>query len=100
MTQKFLLKGQKKLWQSLDHQYDSANMHIRLGCKELLKINNVVCKLDARPLIQINSSPLMMGKWLFDTGAGLKYMSTQQLRLIPKEKRPTPLILGIDAIVN
>ena len=51
-------------------------------------------KFDARPLIEIISSPLMTGKWLFDTGAGLSFMSTQQFRLIPKEKRPRKLTLN------
>jgi hypothetical protein len=30
------------------------------------------------PLIVFNSSQLMKGKWLFDTGEGLTCMSTQQ----------------------
>jgi hypothetical protein len=36
----------------------------------------------------------MKGKWLFDTGAGLTCMSTQQFKLIPKEKRPTKINLS------
>jgi hypothetical protein len=57
-------------------------------------MNDVVLKLEARPLIEINSSRLMMGKWLFDTGAGLACMFTQQFRLIPKHKRPSKLTLN------
>ena len=60
----------------------------------MLEINDVVRKLDARPLIEINSSPMMKGKWLFDTGAGLTCMSSQQFRLIPIEKRPSKLKLN------
>ena len=36
----------------------------------------------------------MKGKWLFDTGAGLTCMFTQQFRLIPKEKWPTKFTLN------
>ncbi len=32
--------------------------NIRLACKDILEINDVVCKLDAQPLIEINSSPI------------------------------------------
>ena len=67
---------------------------IRLACNEVLEINDVISKLDARPLIEINSSPVMKGKWLFDTGAGLTCMSSQQFRLIPIEKRPNKLKLN------
>jgi hypothetical protein len=35
----------------------------------------------------------MKGKWLSDIGAGLTCISTQQFRLIPKEKRPVKLTL-------
>ena len=66
---------------------------VKLACKVVLKINDVIRKLDARPLIEINSSPVMKGKWLFDTGAGLTCMSLQQFRLIPIEKRPNKLKL-------
>jgi hypothetical protein len=45
---------------------------------QVLEIDNIVCKLDARPLIEINSSPMIKGKWLFDTAAGLTCMSSQQ----------------------
>jgi hypothetical protein len=55
----------------------------------VLEIDDVVCKLDARMLIEINSSSMMKGKWLFDTGARLTCMSSQQFRLIPMEKRPS-----------
>jgi hypothetical protein len=41
---------------------------IRLACKDILEINDVMHKLDARTFIEINSSPLMKGKWLFDIG--------------------------------
>ena len=57
----------------------------------MLEINDVVRKQDARPLIEIKSSPMMVGKWLFDTGAGLTCMSSQQFRLIPIENRPKKL---------
>ena len=36
----------------------------------------------------------MVEKWLFDTGAGLTCMSSQQFRLIPIEKRPKKLQLN------
>ncbi len=36
----------------------------------------------------------MKGKWLFDTDAGLTCISTQQFKLIPKEKRPTKITLN------
>jgi hypothetical protein len=67
---------------------------IKLACKDILEINEVVCKFDARPLIKINSSPVMKDKWLFDTGAGLTCMSTHKFKLIPEEKRLTKLILN------
>jgi hypothetical protein len=54
-----------------------------------MEINDVVSKQDTRPLIQITSGPIMIVKWLFDTGAGNTCMSSQQFRLIPIEKRPT-----------
>ena len=60
----------------------------------MLEINDVVRKQDARPLIEIKSSPMMVGKWLFDTGAGLTCMSSQQFRLIPIENRPKKLNLN------
>jgi hypothetical protein len=44
---------------------------IGLDCKAVLEINDAVCRVDARPLIEINSSPMIKGKWLFDTGVGL-----------------------------
>jgi hypothetical protein len=53
-----------------------------------------VGKLDAQPLIEINSCPLLSGKWFFDTGAGLTCISTQQFRLIKKQKTPTKLTLN------
>ena len=62
-----------------------------MACIEVLEINDVIRKLDTRPLIEINSSPVMKGKWLFDTGAGLICMSLQQFRQIPIEKRPRKL---------
>jgi hypothetical protein len=33
---------------------------IRLACKEVLKINLVVCRQDARPVIDMKSSPMMV----------------------------------------
>jgi hypothetical protein len=42
-----------------------------------MKIHDVVHKQDVRPLIEIKSEPIMVGKWLFDTGAGISYMSSQ-----------------------
>jgi hypothetical protein len=65
-----------------------------LACQKVLKINDVICKLDAQLLIEINSSPMMKSKWLFDIGEGLTYMSTQQFRLISKDKRLTKLNLN------
>jgi hypothetical protein len=50
--------------------------------------------LDARLFIEINLSPIMRVKLLFDTGAGLTCMSSQQFRLIPMEKRPGKLNLN------
>jgi hypothetical protein len=96
---------------------------INLTCKEVMKINDVVCKLDTRPLIKIKSGPILVGKWLFDTGAWITCVSLQQFRLIPIERRPfkinlykcearvmqtatvfknllSPLLFGIDAIDN
>jgi hypothetical protein len=54
---------------------------IRLAFKEVFEINNVVRKLDARSLIEINLTPMMKGKWLFVTSARLICMSSQQLWL-------------------
>ena len=59
---------------------------VKLACKEVLEINDVIRKLDTRPLININSSPVMKGQWLVDTGAGITCMSQQQCRQIPIEK--------------
>jgi hypothetical protein len=59
----------------------------RIACKEVLEINDVVHRQDARPLIEIKSSSMMAGKWLFDTDAGLTCVSSKQFRLIPIEKR-------------
>jgi hypothetical protein len=36
-----------------------------------MKINDVVHKQDTRPLTEIMLGPIMVGKWLFDTGACL-----------------------------
>jgi hypothetical protein len=66
---------------------------VKLACKEVLDIYDVICKLDAGPLIEIDSSPVIKGKWLFDTGPGLSCISTQQFKLVPKEKRPTKITL-------
>jgi hypothetical protein len=60
-----------------------------LACKEVLEINDVVYKLDARPLLEIYSSPMMKG----NTGAGLTCISTQQFRLILVGKRLSKLNL-------
>jgi hypothetical protein len=35
---------------------------IKLACKDILEIYDVIHKLDAQPLIEINSSPVMKGK--------------------------------------
>jgi hypothetical protein len=51
-------------------------------------------KLDARPIIEINSNPMIKDKWLFDTGAGLTCMFPQQFRLILIENRPSKLKLS------
>jgi hypothetical protein len=59
---------------------------VKLTCKEVMKLNDVVHKQDARPLIEIMSEPIMVGKWFFDTGAGISCLSLQQFRLIPIEK--------------
>jgi hypothetical protein len=67
---------------------------IKLACKDILEISDVICKFDAQPIIKINSSSVMKGKWLFDKGARLTCMSTQQFKLIPKEKRPTKIMLN------
>jgi hypothetical protein len=67
---------------------------VKLACKDILEINNVIRKLGAPPLTEINSSPVMKGKWLFDTGAGLTCMFTHQFKLIPKGKRLTKLTLN------
>ncbi len=66
----------------------------QLACKEVLKINFVVCKKDTRPLSEINSSPTMVGKWLFDTGVGITSMSSQHFRPIPIEDKPKKLNLN------
>jgi hypothetical protein len=34
-----------------------------------MEINDVVRKQDTRPLIETKSEPIMLGKWLLDTGA-------------------------------
>jgi hypothetical protein len=67
---------------------------IRIACKYILEINDVVCKFNTGPLNVINSIPLMMGKWLLDTGVRLTCIFTQQFRQIPKEKRLTKLTLN------
>jgi hypothetical protein len=59
-----------------------------LACKEVLEINDVVCKQGARPLTEINSCPVKVQKLLFYTGARITCMSSQQFRLIPIERRP------------
>jgi hypothetical protein len=53
-----------------------------------MKINNVVCSQDTRPVIKIESEPIMVGKLFFDTGAKISCMSSQQFRLILIENRP------------
>jgi hypothetical protein len=42
--------------------------NIKLTCKKMIEIGNDLCRQDARPLIQIILSPIMVGKCLFDTG--------------------------------
>jgi hypothetical protein len=53
----------------------------------------MVHKQDAKKLIEIKSEPIMVEKWLLDTGAGISCMSSQQFRLFPIERRPTKLNL-------
>ncbi len=68
---------------------------IRLACNELLLwINDIVHRQDARPLIEIKSNPMMVGKSFFDKGAGLTCIYSQQFRLIPIDKRPRKLNLN------
>ncbi len=67
---------------------------VELACKEVMEINDVVHRQDMRPLMEIKSEPIMVGKWLFDTGAGIPCMSYQQFRLIPIENRPTKFKLN------
>ena len=64
---------------------------VRLMCQEILEINDVKSKSDARPMIQVNSQPFMTDQWLFDTGASITCMSTEKFRSIPTNKRPTKL---------
>ena len=56
---------------------------LRLAAKEILFINDIVKNNDARPMIEIDSSPVMKDKWLYDTGAGLTCMSSKVFRSIP-----------------
>jgi hypothetical protein len=42
----------------------------------------------------MKSKPILIGKWLLDTGAGLMCISSQQFRLIPIQRRPTKLQLN------
>jgi hypothetical protein len=44
---------------------------IWLACKKVFVINDVVFKLDTEPWVKIHSSPMMKGKWFFETGGGL-----------------------------
>ena len=67
---------------------------VKLTCKEIMEINDNVHKQDTRPLIESKSEPIMVGKWLFDTGAGISCMSSQQFRLLSIENRPTKLNLN------
>jgi hypothetical protein len=55
---------------SNNHQFVNANLH-QTGLHNVLKINDTVTRLDGIPSIEINLNPMMKGKWLFDTGAGL-----------------------------
>jgi hypothetical protein len=60
----------------------------------VLEINDVECRQDVRPLIEIKSSPMMVGKWLFDTCTGLNCLSSQQFRRILIERRSQKLNLN------
>ena len=64
---------------------------LRLSIKEVLKINDVTESDDARPMVEINSWPIMKDKWLYDTGASITCMSTERFRAIPINKRPTKI---------
>ena len=59
---------------------------LRLSIKEVLKINDVTESDDARPMVEINSWPIMKDKWLYDTGASITCMSTERFRAIPINK--------------
>ncbi len=45
------------------------------------------------PLIEINCSPMIKGKWLFDKGGELTRLSAEQFRLSPTKNRLTKLNL-------
>jgi hypothetical protein len=47
---------------------------IRLGCEAALEIIDVARRLYARLLIEVNSSPMVKDKHLFETGAALTYI--------------------------
>ena len=64
---------------------------VKLALQEIKKINDVTRHDDKRPLIEINSSPAMTDKWLYDTGASITCMSTSKFRSIPINKRPTKI---------
>jgi hypothetical protein len=59
-----------------------------MACKEIMEMNDLLCKQDTSTLIEIKSELSMVGRWLFSTGAGISSILSQQFRLIPTEKRP------------
>ena len=64
---------------------------VRLELQEIKQINDVIRHDNRTHLIEINSSPAMKDKWLYDTSASITCMPTSKIRSISINKRCTKI---------